>query len=77
MRALAPRAARGGGTDGRADDNSSFQCPIFHKLTAPYSHEPVTPRVCVCVCLRSGHAADLLEHYLTVQFLHADFTWTA
>lgn len=79
MRALAPSAARGGGTDGRADDNGSFQCPTFHKPAAQCSHEPVTSCVGGChVCVpQSAHAADPLENYWTVQFVHADFTWTA
>lgn len=42
MRDLAPSAAREGGADGRGDNNSSFQCPIFHQLTAQYSCEPIT-----------------------------------
>lgn len=65
MRALAPSAARGGGTDGRADDNGSFQCPTFHKPAAQCSHEPVTSCVGGChVCVpQSAHAADPLENY--------------
>lgn len=53
MRALAPNTARGGWTDGRADDNSSFQCPTFPKITAQYRHEHVTSCVCLCASLWS------------------------